>query len=196
MTFDSLRNNLSLPEAQVQEALDAFKAQKPDGTPVQFLRFLQKGGLIEVEEVLQFLTSSRVDVSTAHHAEDGVQSDDDVVANFELEGELGAGAMGEVHIARDLTLNRQVAVEWIKRKPSKTRKHRFVREILINAQLDHPNVIPVYSMEETRVGSGLHDEAGPRSNHGDMIEACAMSLPMVWKSQYRSKAVWSFSQSL
>ena len=112
MTFDSLRNNLSLPEAQVQEALDAFKAQKPDGTPVQFLRFLQKGGLIEVEEVLQFLTSSRVDVSTAHHAEDGVQSDDDVVANFEAE--LGAGAVGEVHIARDLTLNRQVAVKWIK----------------------------------------------------------------------------------
>ena len=131
-----------------------------------------------MEEVLQFLTSSRVDVSTAHHAEDGVQSDDDVVANFELEGELGAGAMGEVHIARDLTLNRQVAVKWIKEEAIEdTAKHRFVREILINAQLDHPNIIPVYSMEETRVGDLAYTMKLVRGQTmGDMIEACAMSF--------------------
>ncbi|MEC8278049.1 MAG: hypothetical protein VX026_10055, partial [Myxococcota bacterium] len=64
MTFDTLRHNLSLPEAQVQEAMEAFQNQKPDGTPVQFLRYLQKGGLIEIEEVLRLLTSSKVDVST------------------------------------------------------------------------------------------------------------------------------------
>ena len=106
MTFESLRTKLSLPETQVQEALDVFQAQKPDGTPVQFLRFLQKGGLIEVEEVLQFLTSSRVDVSTAHHNEDGVQSDDDVVANFE-----GSGfAEGEVRIRSNDAENRDLRI--------------------------------------------------------------------------------------
>ena len=178
MTFDTLRHNLSLPEAQVQEAMEAFQNQKPDGTPVQFLRYLQKGGLIEIEEVLRLLTSSKVDVSTSVHSAERQNSEDDVVENFELEGELGAGAMGEVHIARDLILNRKVAVKWIKEEAiEKNAKQRFVREILINAQLDHPNIIPVYSMEETREGDLAYTMKLVRGQTlGEIIDSCAVSF--------------------
>ena len=52
---------------------------------------------------------------------------------------LGQGAMGEVHIAKDLLLKRKVAIKWIKEDNTDNQaRMRFVREVLITAQLDHP----------------------------------------------------------
>ncbi len=64
-------------------------------------------------------------------------------------GKLAAGAMGEIHIARDRDLQRKIAVkrmtEKVKRSP--TLSSRFYTEAQITAQLDHPNIVPVYSLE-------------------------------------------------
>jgi len=68
---------------------------------------------------------------------------------FDFLGKLAAGAMGEIHIARDLELQRKVAV---KRMTEKVRRStrlsgRFYTEAQVTAQLDHPNIVPVYSLE-------------------------------------------------
>jgi len=64
-------------------------------------------------------------------------------------GKLAEGAMGEIHVANDRDLQRQVAV---KQMTLKTQRNallagRFFNEAQITAQLDHPNVVPVYSLE-------------------------------------------------
>ena len=63
-------------------------------------------------------------------------------------GELGRGAMGFVHTARDPALGRNVAVK--KLNPAAVDNPvllgRFKAEAQITAQLDHPGIVPVYTL--------------------------------------------------
>ena len=61
---------------------------------------------------------------------------------------IGRGAMGIVYIARDLRLERDVAVKVLSYGTAldETRIDRFRREAKTAASLDHPNVVPVYSV--------------------------------------------------
>ena len=71
---------------------------------------------------------------------------------FALVSRLGQGGMGEVFAARDGMLNREVAVKVLSSEAD-VGLARFVREAQVTAQLSHPNVIPVYGLEETDQGS-------------------------------------------
>lgn len=70
--------------------------------------------------------------------------------------QVGAGAMGEVFLARDQNLLRRVAYKKLHTQTHKDAETlvRFVREVQITAQLEHPNVIPVYHLEKTTSGWG------------------------------------------
>ena len=58
------------------------------------------------------------------------------------------GAMGEVHIVQENFLRRKVALKFIRTDRANDRSQaRFVREALITAQLDHPNIVPIYNYE-------------------------------------------------
>jgi TolB-like protein len=68
---------------------------------------------------------------------------------FTFERELGRGGMGLVFLARDLRHNRQVAVKVIRPElASVLGAERFAREIQLAAQLQHPNIVPVYESGE------------------------------------------------
>jgi serine/threonine-protein kinase len=71
---------------------------------------------------------------------------------FSVCSELGSGGMGEVFTANDTVLNREIAVKVLPNKSS-AGLARFVREAQITAQLSHPNVVPVYGLEETDQGN-------------------------------------------
>lgn len=68
---------------------------------------------------------------------------------------LGAGGMGAVFLADDLTLERAVAIKVL--PPDMSRDEsvvaRFHREAKTAAKLDHPNIIPIHRVESE---SGLH----------------------------------------
>ncbi|MBI4615265.1 MAG: tetratricopeptide repeat protein [Planctomycetes bacterium] len=69
-------------------------------------------------------------------------------SRYSFEGVLGRGGMGEVLVARDLALDRRVA---LKRLVAATDKRpelaaRFVEEARITARLDHPNIVPVHEL--------------------------------------------------
>ncbi|MEO6324400.1 MAG: protein kinase [Thermoanaerobaculia bacterium] len=70
-------------------------------------------------------------------------------ARYELLGTVGKGGMGLIWLARDLNLRRKVALKQLTRDAGSPDEAvgRFVREVQITAQLDHPHIVPVYGLE-------------------------------------------------
>lgn len=71
-------------------------------------------------------------------------------ATYELDREIGRGGMGIVYKARDRRLKRPVAIKVLPpelafRGEIRT---RFLREAETAAQLSHPNIVPIYSVDE------------------------------------------------
>src|SRR5262245_28133097 len=65
---------------------------------------------------------------------------------FVVERELGHGGMGRVHEAHDPELGRLVAIKVAHRhlEGDSLRSARFNAEARVTAQLEHPNIVPVY----------------------------------------------------
>lgn len=72
------------------------------------------------------------------------------VAHYEVLSRIGAGGMGEVYRARDLRLDREVAIKFLPSElPSGAEQvERLKREAKTLAALNHPNIVTVYSVEE------------------------------------------------
>ena len=72
-------------------------------------------------------------------------------AKYAIERELGRGGMGAVYLARDLRLDRPVALKVL---PSTyamdaALRERFLRETRTAASFSHPNIVPVHAIEES-----------------------------------------------
>lgn len=63
---------------------------------------------------------------------------------------VGEGAMGQIHLVAERNLQRKVALKTLHQKvmQDRTALGRFLNEVQITAQLDHPNVVPVYNLEQ------------------------------------------------
>jgi hypothetical protein len=80
-----------------------------------------------------------------------MQSDPGIrVTGYRIEARIGRGGMGEVYRAEQLNLGRKVALKVL--RPDLAADHgfrrRFLRESMIAAGIDHPNVIPIYDAGE------------------------------------------------
>ncbi|MCP3103721.1 SUMF1/EgtB/PvdO family nonheme iron enzyme [Myxococcus sp. K15C18031901] len=73
---------------------------------------------------------------------------------YQLLRPLGRGAMGQVFLAKDLLLERLVAVKFIAtpegRRPDATARARFFQEARAIARLQHPNVVAIHRVGEVR----------------------------------------------
>ncbi|TMQ73800.1 MAG: hypothetical protein E6K81_02895 [Candidatus Eisenbacteria bacterium] len=76
------------------------------------------------------------------------------LGSHEILGPLGAGGMGEVYLARDTRLDREVALKLLPRHLTTDADAiaRFRREALTLASLSHPNIATVHGFEETPEG--------------------------------------------
>jgi serine/threonine protein kinase len=77
-------------------------------------------------------------------------------AKLELGPVLGEGGMGVVRLATQTTIGREVAVKTLRRhlrKPATTLK--LLQEAWTAAQLEHPNIVPVYDITVDADGSPL-----------------------------------------
>jgi len=75
---------------------------------------------------------------------------------------LGSGGMGEVYLATDTIINRQVAIKVIRAEATpypnanatQEAARLFQREMKAIAALDHPHILPLYDYGESRVNAG------------------------------------------
>ena len=76
------------------------------------------------------------------------------LSHYKILEKLGSGGMGEVYVAEDTKLHRNVALKILPPEmASEERRHRFEREAQAIAALNHPNIVTVFSVEESE---GVH----------------------------------------
>src|SRR5687768_1349259 len=78
---------------------------------------------------------------------------------FQIVSKLGQGGMGEVYVARDTRLDRDVALKVLPElfTSDPERLARFEREAKVLASLNHPNIAQVYGFEGNAIAMELVD---------------------------------------
>ncbi len=73
-----------------------------------------------------------------------------VIGRYSLDRELGRGGMGVVYLAREVRLDRQVAIKLLPPDLSDNPalRERFMREARTAARLSHPYIVPVHAVED------------------------------------------------
>ena len=73
----------------------------------------------------------------------------EVLGDFELQKKLGQGGMAEVFLARQISLDRPVALKLLSKEMAKKPGFvdRFTREARSMAKLDHPNAVKAYAVD-------------------------------------------------
>ncbi len=71
------------------------------------------------------------------------------IGRYEIRSQLGAGGMGEVYLARDPKINRDVAIKVLPAAFSSDseRLRRFEQEVQATGKLNHPNILAVHDVE-------------------------------------------------
>ncbi len=72
-----------------------------------------------------------------------------LAGTWSIERQLGHGGMGTVYLARDVALDRPVAIKVLHQAlaADATQRERFLREARTGARLSHPNIVPIYAVE-------------------------------------------------
>ncbi len=70
---------------------------------------------------------------------------------YRIERELGRGGMGTVYLARETRLDRPVALKVLPREFAAVPelRERFLRETRLAAGFSHPNIVPVFAIEDS-----------------------------------------------
>jgi predicted Ser/Thr protein kinase len=160
---------------QVDHLLQAALERPPAGR-AEFLRQACAGdealerevqSLVASEEAAGgFLLSPAIDVAARNMAgKQGLDSVDSftgqTISHYRVIGKLGEGGMGVVWKARDMRLDRFVALKVLPaaRMSDPERKRRFVQEARAASALNHSNIITIYDI----------DQAGPEEHPVDFI---------------------------
>jgi serine/threonine-protein kinase len=102
-----------------------------------------------------------------------------VAGRYSLEQEIGRGGMGIVYLARDVRLDRPVALKLL--PPERARvasvRERFLTEARMAARLSHPNVVPIHAVEEAGDFVFLAMQYVAGETLGDLIRREGRPLP-------------------
>jgi len=79
------------------------------------------------------------------------------ISRYRVVARLGGGGMGEVYRARDLTLDRDIALKIVTPAGAANENaiRRFLREAQAASALNHPNIVSVFDVGECESGPFL-----------------------------------------
>jgi len=114
--------------AQLEEAVKVQAASLQAGFRRHLGEILIKKGYLTEEQIRRILKSQTVSRK---------------IGEYELISKLGAGAMGSVYKARQLTMEREIALKILSPERAKNQefRDRFVREARAVAKLNHPHIV-------------------------------------------------------
>ena len=127
--FESLWSDFALNSSQSEKTIVR-----------DFLLFLKDKALISEVEYQKIRSEQLIELPKTMSFESTGP-----IPGVDLQTLLGEGAMGEVFLARDVSLQRNVALKRIKGQIDEEAQNLFVKEALITAQLEHPSIVPIYS---------------------------------------------------
>ncbi len=102
---------------------------------------------------------------------------------YVIKSPLGRGGMGEVWLARDTTLDRDVALKILPPDTSgdaATRKERFFREAKAASALNHPNIVTIH---EINARSGVRFHRDGTTSRAQPSRACCARVCRSRKSR-------------
>jgi tRNA A-37 threonylcarbamoyl transferase component Bud32 len=123
-----------------------FGRTHSDDDPMAFAVWLTERKKLTIEQLRAYLLDGDLHLRSRVNA---------APSAFDRLALLGKGAMGEVYVARDRQLNRNVAVKQIDpyMASDPVLLRRFYTEAQITAQLDHPGIVPVFGLEVQEDGT-------------------------------------------
>ncbi len=111
------------------------------------------------------------------------QPGDVLAMRYAIEGVIARGGMGVVYEARDLDLQRPVALKLLPPFTRAQQAHeRFLRECKLTASVNHPNVIPIFD-------AGFHHDRLPffvmERLHGSTVKRATRAGPLSVRAALR-----------
>jgi eukaryotic-like serine/threonine-protein kinase len=100
---------------------------------------------------------------------------------YEVLSAIGAGGMGEVYRARDMKLNRDVALKLLPEifASDPERLQRFQREAQVLASLNHPNIAAIYGLEGEVGREGREGQERREGQEGLASAPCAIVMELI-----------------
>ncbi len=88
---------------------------------------------------------------------------EDTLSHYRIVGPLGAGGMGEVYLAQDQSLERNVALKVLPADlvQNEERVRRFVLEAKSASSLSHPNIVTIYEIGKDAPQSATGSDSSP-----------------------------------
>src|SRR5215213_5521793 len=145
---------LDLPEREREQFVAEATAGNPalQGEVLSLLRAQSQASRFMERSAMKVAAQALAQDShlTTHQSLVGLE-----IGNYTIESLLGSGGMGEVYLAREMKLNRRVALKILPRHfvADVERVTRFKREALALSALNHPNLVTIYEVGEA---SGLN----------------------------------------
>lgn len=95
------------------------------------------------------------------------------IRGYEIERELGRGGMGSVYLARQLSLDRPVALKLMSKRwaADPVFVARFTREAYAAAQLSHPNIVHIHDIGEVEGTRFFSMEYVPGRSLADLVRS-------------------------
>jgi serine/threonine protein kinase len=123
-----------------QAILERLRSEHPDKSTEEFLQLLLQKKLLTNFQYKQLKAG---------------RTKGFVIGGYIIRDLLGSGGMGQVYRALHSTMNREVALKVLASKHSqdKAALERFYREARATAQLQHPNIIQIFDINQ---GAGVH----------------------------------------